>query len=414
MNGQDLLQAVQPGYQGMLPQDSEDLNPNQQPDHFINKKLGKGPGYNPVQIALNRREMISEIEKAVEQLITIALTEGKVLSRPEAIAKVKTAWASQAQAKTSSTSLPQPSTPTSNQPLSPQAKQDFLNKTQAMTKVGTIPFAATIPQPSTPAPDSPTPDEIISEAIKEGGKRHNEMVAAAFYGRTPNPPEAIPTVADIKRALIPEIENGIFDEEIEATEFAMTDLTMEVNPLTFEEQAQIAETQQAEPTPPEGPRAIVEGDTGGTSTETVYEGTTTIMEGPLVDKSYDPVVDKIFKDMVEPLSTLEDEIDKDALADLHESTEQLLKFLPRRNCIQFFRQSLSMAGLPAWSRWSNDNRAKLEAAYLELVADPFEVDQIVRKLQGFTVRYGKTRLLRMVATLIGIQAWMSLEISDGR
>ena len=411
MNGHDLLDQVQPGFQGMLPQDPDNLNPNQQPDYLLNRKLGKPLGYNPVEIAMNRREMINEIEKAVQQLIAEALQEGTILNRPEALAKVKLIWGQQAQANPSTTLSPLPSTATSNQPLSPQAKQDFLKRTQQTNReVEMTPLEGTIPQPSIQEP-ALLPERVDCSPQEEANRLANEGEA---FPSTPEEHQlradlqaCPPTVADIKRALLtipdPTGEIATVEDELVAT-------TMGINPLSFEQQAEhvsifdkeIEATETASVIYPEGPRAVVNRDS--TKCLSPEEHSISIA---------DPVTESIFADMVQP-SALEDEMQEDIMSTLHESTQQLLTFLPRRNCIQFFRQSLSMAGLPSWSRWSNDARSNLQKAYLELVADPFEVDQIVRKLQGFSVAYGKTRLLRMTAFLLGLQAWMSLEITDVR
>ena len=129
----------------------------------------------------------------------------------------------------------------------------------------------------------------------------------------------------------------------------------------------------------------------------------------------DPAVDGIFADILAgdhdaKQSSLEGEMKEDMYGAIHESTRPLLRALPTTQCVTFFRQSLTLAGLPQWSRWTPDQRTKVEAAYKELASDPFEVDQIVRHLQQFSVKYGKQRLLRMVSTILGIQAWMSTEV----
>ncbi len=414
MIGQELLESVSPGFQGMIPPNQEDINPNQQPDPILNKKLGKPLGYNPVQIALNRREMINEIEKAVAQLIETALTEGMILSRPQAISKVRQIWAQRASDNQPSSTSPSPqSTPTSNQPLSEQQKQACLNRTQQNTKVSPTKLGDITPQQLTPAPGSPPPipeslaqleaDRLANEGEAFPSTPEEHQLRADLQPRPP-------TVAAINRALTDrdEFAEGIQPEATEARPTVSTAVDKAIKDEKDYQLGHIAEEiesgilQKAKesnlPTHTEGPRAIP-------------NASCTI--GPETN-DLDPVTDSLFTSMAEPSEpdVLSDEMQKDLEDTLHESTKPLLTFLPRRNCLQFFRQSLALVGLPQWSRWTPQMRDDVEKAYVELVSDPFEVDMVVRKLQSFSAKYGKQRLLRMCATILGIQAWMSLETID--
>ncbi len=376
MNGHELLEKVAPGFQGMVPPDADDLNPNQQPDASLNKALGPGLGYNPVAIALDRRQTINEIEKAIDQLTARALAEGVALTRPEAIMKVKQIWAQQAPATPSSTlQLPQ-SIPTQTRPLSKTQRQDFLKRTE-QNQSTTTPFAGITPQPSTPAPASPPPIEQIAAV------QHNGELWA-------------PTVMDIRRQL------GITDYD----------------PLFPVAEVCAPEPTEASPIISEGPTAEENksrlGLVGLSMPEQMTAADVDIKEA-VGGIETDPAVDGIFADILAgdhdaKQSSLEGEMKEDMYGAIHESTRPLLRALPTTQCVTFFRQSLTLAGLPQWSRWTPDQRTKVEAAYKELASDPFEVDQIVRHLQQFSVKYGKQRLLRMVSTILGIQAWMSTEV----
>lgn len=126
----------------------------------------------------------------------------------------------------------------------------------------------------------------------------------------------------------------------------------------------------------------------------------------------DPAVDDIFSEMTAEPVDLDEEFEADAKSLLHRDTHDLLKYLGRKNCFQFFRQSLFQCGMPRWSRWTVKNRESVQKTYFELAADPMEIDNIVRRLQGGIPKYGRSRLLRMTATILGTIAWMQMETDN--
>ncbi len=293
----DVLAAVAPGFQGMLPAEAGD-NPNHAADPSLRKQLGAPYLDNPVGKAIARRELMADIEKAVGQL----QAKDPNLSRPQAIAQVRTAWASTTQDSPSSTSPLLSPTIQPNQPLSPKSKQDFLNMTAAR-KSATTPCEATPPQESTPAPVSqqpPTLDEI-NACLQEIDKVQARVIKGVMQ--------------------IPEQE-----------------------PVMMVSQQLVGSVQPS--SHPEGPQDDKTAMTGRSSGEVKQGAAGLNIELPKPKDVFDEL-------SAEPVpSTLEDEFQEDMEKRLHPSTLSLLKYLPRRNCIQFFRQSLSLAGLPSWSRWT--------------------------------------------------------------
>jgi hypothetical protein len=238
--------------------------------------------------------------------------------------------------------------------------------------------------PVTPSSTSPPP-----ESITVASPQNSNPLPPASQRPIPNPQSpTTPSVDTPRPALTPEPDSqaGPTIEQIQA---ALN------SDLTKQEVGAVRSDQDGGP----------EGGVSGTTTSGTAEASGT--------QGLNPFLTKIFADVTVAPQSLDEEFEADVKATLHPSTEPLLKYLPRRNCIQFFRQSLAMAGLPKWSRWTPKMRTDVEAAYQELASDRFEVNLIVERLQSFSVQYGKSRLLRMVATILGLQAWMSMEVPNG-
>ena len=311
------LDKVTPGFTGMVPPDSP--NPNFGPDPQLNAQLGTETpeGFNPVQIALDRRQEVADINKAVEQLQEQAAENGETLTRKQALTTLQRRWAQQSSTQVTPSSTSQPPELTQTSTLA-NSNSSTLPGPEVTPKSKTPASEATLPPASTPAPDSP----------------------------------AAPSIADIQAAL-----------------------------------SEKPKTEDLSSHTPEGPVLSVVGKLGPD----------------------DPFITDM---LAEDASGLDEEFEAERVATLHPSTVPVMQHLDKRQCITMFRQSLAIVGLPAWSKWSPAQRKEVQEIYAGLARDSFEVDHVIRKLQAFPAQYGKQRLLRMCATILGIQAWMSLEVPN--